>query len=122
MPTLRNLKDVANYKLLTGTSLGAFTGTVIPDNSSAKQALQALETSTELKFDKAGGIISGDTRINGTTLFGDTNYFTGMSGPNPLTRYSTNAISYYERSTNTFVWQKDSQPLFKLSEDIATSR
>jgi len=52
------LSDISDLRTLSGTadgatSLGTFTGTTIADNSSVKVALQALETSTEGKVDKA---------------------------------------------------------------------
>jgi hypothetical protein len=52
------ISDISDIRTLTGTvdgatNLGTFTGTTIADNSSVKSALQALETSTEGKVDKA---------------------------------------------------------------------
>jgi hypothetical protein len=56
--------DVDNLVLLSGvpvdsTSLGAFTGSTIPDDQTIKQALQALETEVETKVSKAGDTMTG---------------------------------------------------------------
>lgn len=52
------IADVADLTTLSGvasnaTDLGTFTGSTIPDNSTVKAALQALETEVELKLDSA---------------------------------------------------------------------
>jgi hypothetical protein len=44
--------------------LGAFTGSVIPDDQTIKQALQALETETEDKADRDLGNLTSPTAIN----------------------------------------------------------
>jgi hypothetical protein len=63
--------DILNLETLSGSpgavDHGTFTGTTIPDNSTTKVALQALETEVELKLDSSEkGAPNGVAELDGT--------------------------------------------------------
>jgi hypothetical protein len=70
------------------THMGTFTGATIADNQTAKAALQALETSLELKATAANYLpLAGGTMV-GNLLFTDNTYDIGASGATrPRTGY-----------------------------------
>jgi hypothetical protein len=86
--------DVADLVTLSGvaansTTLGTFTGTTIPDSSTVKAALQALETEVELKLDASEVGVSVATLVGGKVP--------SSQLPNAIMEYK----GTYNASTNT---------------------
>lgn len=50
----------------SANNLGTFTGSIIPDNQTAKAAIQAVETAVEGKASKAGDTFTGDVTVSGS--------------------------------------------------------
>lgn len=120
--------SLTNLISLVGTSnanLGTFTGNIIPDNQTVKQALQAIETNLELGkgIYKGSGSIPNNTTAtvasngvffinyaNATAAFGisDINHqaFISSSDGN-YSVYSDNTGSYLKGATNTIEVKSD---------------
>ena len=76
--------------------LGAFVGTIIPDNSSVRGALQALETAIE-SGDSADATLAGDNVFTGTNEFQGT--VTASMNGNVIPFYFDNQTSFPSAST-----------------------
>lgn len=83
--------DITDLETLSGSSgsvdHGIFSGDTIPDNSTTKAALQALETEVEVKADDA----DLTTHINDTSAHGVSGSVVGTSDSQTLTNKAVNA-------------------------------
>jgi hypothetical protein len=120
-------QQVADLITLAGTTasnLGSFTGTLIPDNQSIKDALQYLETAIQSTGGNSeNGIVGNGTTSNKFRLGGNLNTNTVISGSNTnyLSLYDTSLI-FLEADTNVSGSAKSSLSLTSSTSSGALLR